>query len=47
VRQPLHQKGAEAAALLLDLIKGNYETPRQILLPTQLVIRQSCGAARM
>ena len=44
VRQPIQQKGVIATSLLLDLIEGKVEGPRQILLPTQLVIRQSCGA---
>lgn len=44
VRQPIQQKGIVATNLLLDLIEGRVEGPRQILLPTQLVIRQTCGA---
>lgn len=44
IRQPIQQKGAAAVTLLLDLINDKAEGPRQIILPTQLVIRQSCGA---
>jgi LacI family transcriptional regulator len=44
VRQPVFQKGSLAASLLIDLIEGKTDAPSQILLPTQLVIRQSCGA---
>ncbi len=44
VRQPIHHKGSLATNLLLDLIEGTLPTPQQQLLPTQLVIRQSCGA---
>ena len=44
IRQPIQQKGALAAQLLIDLIDGKTKSPHQILLPTQLVIRQSCGA---
>lgn len=44
VRQPIQQKGIVATNLLLDLIEDKVQGPRQILLPTQLVIRQSCGA---
>lgn len=44
VRQPIQQKGYVATNLLLDLIEGKVEGPRQVLLPTQLVIRQTCGA---
>jgi LacI family transcriptional regulator len=44
IRHPIQQKGAMATNLLIDLIEGRIESPRQVLLPTQLVIRQSCGA---
>jgi len=43
IRQPLRQKGAAAIDLLLDLIEGRTVGPQHIFLPTQLVIRQSCG----
>lgn len=44
IQQPVQQKGAAAVALLLDLISGKKQRPQQIVLPFQLVIRQSCGA---
>jgi LacI family transcriptional regulator len=44
VRQPVLQKGEVAARLLIDVIEGRAQSPRHILLPTELVIRQSCGA---
>lgn len=47
VRQPLLQKGMTATNLLLDLIEGTVEGPRHILLPTQLVVRQTCGAVSL
>jgi LacI family transcriptional regulator len=47
VRQPIIQKGAKATELLLDLIDGMTQGPKQILLPTQLVIRESCGAKQI
>ncbi len=46
VRQPIEEKGARAAELLIRLIEGSLHGPQQILLPTQLVIRQSCGASK-
>jgi LacI family transcriptional regulator len=46
VRQPIQERGARATALLLDIIEGRVDGPQHILLPTQLVIRQSCGAAQ-
>jgi LacI family transcriptional regulator len=45
VRQPIEEKGRLAASILLDLIENADSQPRQVLLPTQLVIRESCGAA--
>lgn len=44
VRQPIQQKGNLATSLLIDLIEGRTEGPRQIILPTQLIIRETCGA---
>jgi DNA-binding LacI/PurR family transcriptional regulator len=44
VRQPLIDKGREAAQLLLDLINGR--AGRSITLPTELVERNSCIAVR-
>ncbi len=44
VRQPVQEKGAVAARLLIDLVEGRVRSPQHILLQTELVIRQSCGA---
>lgn len=44
VRQPVEDRGARAAQLLLDQIEGIEKDVRHVLLPTELVIRQSCGA---
>ena len=44
VRQPIHQLGATAAETLMELIKSPDKQPRRIVLPTELVIRASCGA---
>jgi LacI family transcriptional regulator len=44
IHQPIYEKGATATSLLVDMIEGVQEGPRQIVLPTHLVIRQSCGA---
>jgi LacI family transcriptional regulator len=43
MRQPIQRKGEAAARLLIDLIEGRVPSPQHILLPTELVIRQSCG----
>jgi LacI family transcriptional regulator len=45
VQQPFTALGETAAQLLLDRMAGRYKgPPRRVLLPTKLVIRQSCGS---
>ena len=41
-RQPLHEQGRRAAELVLAQLQGETVAP-QINLPTQLMVRQSCG----
>lgn len=41
VRQPIAEKAARAATVLLDLIERRAEGPVQVLLPTQLIVRES------
>lgn len=46
VRQPIRQIGERACARLLDKI-ANPALPRQVeVLPTELVIRESCGCGQ-
>lgn len=45
VHNPIEEKGACATALLLDFIEGHLKEPQHRLLPTELIIRESCGAA--
>jgi LacI family transcriptional regulator len=42
VRAPTERVGREAARQLLDVVRGRSPSPL-VLLPTQLVVRQSCG----
>lgn len=44
IRQPRTDLGFKAAHLLLDRIEGVRRDPVQLLLPTELKIRESCGA---
>ena len=44
VRQPMRDLGAQAARALDELITGARGEPRRQVLPTELVIRGSCGA---
>ncbi len=46
VRQPTHRVGVVAAETLIDLIEDPESGPRRIILPTELVIRASCGASQ-
>ncbi len=42
VRQPMHAQGRRAVELLLTRIAGG-EIPQRVTLPTEIVVRQSCG----
>ncbi|MBN1799510.1 MAG: substrate-binding domain-containing protein [Spirochaetales bacterium] len=42
VRQPLSEQAKKAAYILIDMIKEN-KIPKDVSLPTELVIRKSCG----
>ena len=46
VRQPMRELGASAARLLDERITGSRTEPRHEVLPTELVIRTSCGHTR-
>lgn len=47
VRQPIEEMGEVAVRMLIALVEGTPADPRQVVLPTRLVIRESCGASRM
>jgi DNA-binding LacI/PurR family transcriptional regulator/signal transduction histidine kinase len=44
IRQPLFEQGRRAAEILLDMLAGSQVPPR-VILPTELVVRQSCGCS--
>jgi LacI family transcriptional regulator len=44
VRQPCVEMGVRAAELLIDYLENENQEPAHILLPTELIIRASCGA---
>ncbi len=46
VAQPVAEVGDRAARLLHAVIEGAVTTPEQIMFPTELVVRESCGALR-
>jgi DNA-binding LacI/PurR family transcriptional regulator len=47
VEQPFYEMGEVAAQLLLSRLAGAYEgEARRVMLPTRLIVRQSCGSAQ-
>ena len=44
VRQPIQRAGVLAAETLIDILDNGPEPTRRIILPTELVIRASCGS---
>ncbi|MCS7062077.1 MAG: LacI family DNA-binding transcriptional regulator [Anaerolineae bacterium] len=44
IRQPVHQSGSLAVETLIDLIDHPEHKPRHLVLPTELIVRTSCGA---
>ena len=44
VRQPTHQIGQVAAEMILSLIDGHPVPEERVVLPCELVVRQSCQA---
>lgn len=44
IRQPVVRSGMEAVNVLIDIIENGLTPPRRVILDTQLVIRESCGA---
>ena len=45
VRQPTYRLGTTTVDSLLDLIEHPDSSPRRIVLPTELIVRTSCGSA--
>lgn len=46
IRQPIMKFGIKAVELLIDLIENGNKPARRLILGTELVIRESCGARR-
>jgi len=44
IRQSLFESGAAGARLLLEAMGQNHLEPRQVLLPTELVVRSTTAA---
>jgi LacI family transcriptional regulator len=44
IRQPIQQTGVLAVEMLIDILENGSDPPRRVVLPTELVIRTSCGS---
>jgi len=44
IRQPIRRLGMKVVEILIDIIVNGEEHPRQIVLGTELVVRDSCGS---
>ena len=44
VRQPIRRLGVQAVEMLIDLLQNGLRPPRHFTAPTELIVRQSCGA---
>ena len=47
IEQPSHKLGTNAAELLLDRISGEQHSPKEIVLPVKLNVRNSAGENQM
>lgn len=46
IRQPILRVGAQVVETLIDILNNGLDPARRIVMPTELVIRGSCGATR-
>lgn len=46
IRQPVSQFGYAAIETLIDVINNGSQPPRRVIMETELIIRESCGASR-
>jgi LacI family transcriptional regulator len=46
IRQPIVRFGFNAVEVLIDLIENGIKPARRIMMDTELIIRDSCGASR-
>jgi LacI family transcriptional regulator len=47
IRQPILRVGAQVVETLIDILHNGLKPARRIVMPTELVIRSSCGATRI
>ena len=46
IHQPVYQFGVKAVEILIDLIENGISPARRVIMNTELIIRESCGASR-
>jgi len=46
IRQPVRRFGIQAVTTLLDILKNGPQPPRQVVMGTELVVRESCGFSK-
>ncbi len=46
IRQPIGQFGAQAVVTLIDLIENGIKPSRRVIMETELIVRDSCGATQ-
>ncbi|HNT76826.1 MAG TPA: substrate-binding domain-containing protein, partial [Anaerolineae bacterium] len=46
VHQPVLRFGEQAVEILLDILENGSVPPRRVILDTELIIRDSCGASQ-
>jgi len=46
VRQPVLQMGSKAVEALITIIENDMKSTQKVILDTELVVRESCGASK-
>jgi len=46
IAQPMYEMGMEAMAMLVDILAGETVENQNVILPVELIIRESCGGKR-
>ena len=47
VKQPITRFGIKAVELLIDLIENDIKPARRVILDTEIIVRDSCGAHKI
>jgi LacI family transcriptional regulator len=45
IRQPVYQFGIKAVDILIDVVENGTKPSRRVIMDTELIIRESCGAS--